>query len=336
MFQSPPRRWYNRQVMNHVINHHLLQSERWGQLKSKFGWTPVHLAHNEAAALVLFKRLPLGLSIAYIPKGPAVDWSNPVQARTLLANIHAEAKKRRAIFLKIEPDMLDSDPLRPTVTQFLTGAGFAPADTIQPQTSVVIDLSPPEEEILGQMKQKTRYNIRLAAKKGVTIRPGSAADIDTFYRLSQLTAQRDGFGIHHRDYYQLAFELFAPDHCALLLAEFAGEPLAALLVFTHGPDAYYFYGASSNEQRQLMPTYLLQWEAMRWAKQQGCTRYDLWGIPNADEATLETEFAQRSDGLWGVYRFKRGFGGEIVRSVGAFDYVYHSLLYRLYRRRRGL
>ncbi len=320
--------------MNYV-SAHFLQSKRWGQLKSQFGWTPVCVAHGDSAAQVLFKRLPLGLSIAYVPKGPALDWNNPAQAESLLARIHAEAKRRRAVFLKIEPDMPATDPLRPALAQFFADAGFRPGDTIQPQTSVVIDISPPEDEILAQMKQKTRYNIRLAAKKGVTIRPGAAADIAAFYRLSQLTARRDGFGIHSRDYYRLAFELFAPNHCALLLAEFAGEPLAALMVFAHGADAYYFYGASSNEQRQLMPTYLLQWEAMRWAKARGCTRYDLWGIPNADDSALEAEFASRSDGLWGVYRFKRGFGGEVVRSVGAFDYVYNSLLYRLYQRRRA-
>ena len=103
------------------------------------------------------------------------------------------------------------------------------------------------------------------------------------------------------------------------------------MVFRHGPDAYYLYGASSNEERNRMPAYGLQWAAMQWARRQGCTRYDLWGIPDADAERLEAEFMERSDGLWGVYRFKRGFGGDIVRSIGAFDYVYNAPLYQMYR-----
>ena len=142
---------------------------------------------------------------------------------------------------------------------------------------------------------------------------------------------RTFFGVHSLDYYQAAYTLFSPNHCALLIAEFAKEPLAALMAFSQGQAAYYFYGASANEGRQLMPTYLLQWEAIRWAKSQGCTHYDLWGIPDADPATLEAQFEQRHDGLWGVYRFKRGFGGQWVQSIGAYDYVYNPLLYQFYK-----
>ena len=114
------------------------------------------------------------------------------------------------------------------------------------------------------------------------------------------------------------------------MAEFEGEPIAGLMVFRRGEKAYYFYGASSNQHRNLMATYLIQWEAIRWAKGQGCTSYDLWGIPEADPATLEAEFQQRQDGLWGVYRFKRGFGGQVIQTIGAYDYGYNRLLYRLY------
>ena len=187
------------------------------------------------------------------------------------------------------------------------------------------------------MKQKTRYNIRLAQRKGVTIREGGIDDLAIFYELSQITAARDGFGIHTLAYYEAAYRFFAPDGCALLIAEIQAEskgqpePLAALMVFRQGETAYYLYGASSNRHRNLMPAYLLQWAAIEWAKRQGCGRYDLWGIPDAEPAVLEAEFTNRHDGLWGVYRFKRGFGGQVVRSLGAFDYVYRPALYRAYR-----
>jgi lipid II:glycine glycyltransferase (peptidoglycan interpeptide bridge formation enzyme) len=326
---------------NHLLacQGHLLQTWAWGELKSRFGWTAQRLRRGETAAQILFRQLPLGFTIAYIPKGPLVDWSDVGQCQAFFSAIHAEAKKRRAILLKIEPDIWRAadqppSPWASAATDFLTSAGFTPADTIQPRTSILVDLSGAETEILAAMKQKTRYNIRLAEKKGVTVRQGNITDVPTFYHLAQLTAARDGFGIHSLSYYQLAYQLFAPAQCTLLLAEFEGQLLAALMAFKQGQQAYYFYGASSNEQRHLMATYLLQWEAMRWAKSQGCTRYDLWGIPNADLAALEAEFEQRHEGLWGVYRFKRGFGGQWVQSLGAFDYVYNSLFYTIYRWQR--
>jgi peptidoglycan pentaglycine glycine transferase (the first glycine) len=107
------------------------------------------------------------------------------------------------------------------------------------------------------------------------------------------------------------------------------------VVFALGGCAYYLYGASTDEERNRMPTYLLQWRAMQWAKERGCTEYDLWGLPDEDEETLEAQFESRSDGLWGVYRFKRGFGGQVKRAAQALDRVYMPLLYRLYLWRMG-
>jgi lipid II:glycine glycyltransferase (peptidoglycan interpeptide bridge formation enzyme) len=193
----------------------------------------------------------------------------------------------------------------------------------------MVDLRADEETILGRMKQKTRYNIRLAGKKGIIVHPSS--NIELFYQLMQATGERDEFGIHSLEYYRKAYELFNPGgNCELFLAEFNGTPLSALLVFSQGNRAWYLYGASTSLHREKMPTYLLQWEAMKWARQLGCTHYDLWGIPDYDQETLEAEFMDRSDGLWGVYRFKRGFGGEVYRSSGPWDRVYQPMLYNLY------
>ncbi|MDD5369771.1 MAG: peptidoglycan bridge formation glycyltransferase FemA/FemB family protein, partial [Anaerolineaceae bacterium] len=180
------------------------------------------------------------------------------------------------------------------------------------------------------MKQKTRYNIRLAEKKGVIVRP--CADLGEFEHLMQATGQRDGFAVHSLEYYRTAYRLFAArEECALLVAEYAGTSLAAVMAFRRGVRAWYFYGASREAERSRMPAYLVQWEAMRWAILHGCQEYDLWGVPDAEEAQLEAQFTERSDGLWGVYRFKRGFGGRLVRSVGSWDRVYLPSLYALYR-----
>ena len=311
---------------------HVLQSWAWGELKARFGWRVQRLAVDGALAQVLFRSLPGGLgTIAYVPKGPLADYRDVRSFRALLDAILPLARKQRALCLKIEPDLEDD----PALTEQLRALGFRPSpQVVQPRRTILVDLTPDPEELLRRMKQKTRYNIRLAARKGVTVRAGSEADLASFYELMETTAQRDGFGIHTRAYYEAAHQLFVPaDQGRLLLAEYEGQLLAGLVVLGMGGSggtACYMYGASSDEHRNLMPTYALQWEAMLWAKEQGCQDYDLWGVPDEDEATLEGTFTQRNDGLWGVYRFKRGFGGRLVRTAGAWDLVYAPLRYRLY------
>jgi lipid II:glycine glycyltransferase (peptidoglycan interpeptide bridge formation enzyme) len=301
---------------------HLLQTSAWGALKSKFGWQVERVCAGACGAQVLFRRLPLGLSLAYIPKGPVGEgWAG------LWPEVDRLCRRRRAVLLKVEPDL--SEPMPQNVISALRGFRRS-KHAIQPRRSIVIRLDGTEEEWLARMKQKTRYNIRLAEKKEVLVRP--SGDLDAFYRLMQATGQRDGFGVHSLDYFRAAHDLFSPaGACRLWIAEYAGRPLAGIMVFARGSRAWYFYGASSEEERGRMPAYLLQWHAMRWAKSIGCAEYDLWGVPDEEDETLEASFETRSDGLWGVYRFKRGFGGSLVRSVGAFDRPYLLPLYPLYR-----
>jgi lipid II:glycine glycyltransferase (peptidoglycan interpeptide bridge formation enzyme) len=313
---------------------HLLQTATWGALKASFGWEVTWLvtagADSELGAQVLFRRLPLGLSLGYIPKGPVGAQptgkeQNPASWQEFLSAVDLLCAQRRAVLLKVEPDSFGAAQIQDGFH-----SGFRPGEhAIQPQRSILVDLDGDEGEILARMKQKTRYNIRLAEKKGVRVQPDS--DLEGFYRLMQATGRRDRFEVHSLDYYRKAYELFsAKKACELLFAEFEGQPLAALMVFAQGERAWYLYGASSDSHRELMPAYLLQWEAMRWARARGCTCYDLWGVPDADEETLEAHFAERSDGLWGVYRFKRGFGGQLTRAAGSWDRVYQPVLYRFY------
>jgi lipid II:glycine glycyltransferase (peptidoglycan interpeptide bridge formation enzyme) len=299
---------------------HLLQSSAWGALKDGFGWSPLRLVVGESGAQVLFRRLPLGFSVAYLPKGPVgTNWTE------LWPELDRVCRQRRAIFLRVEPDAWEEDRAR-VVAQL---PGFRPVRPVQPQRTILIPLDGSPDEWLERMKQKTRYNIRLAARKEVVVR--ASDDIDTFHRLMLVTGARDGFGVHALEYYRRAYALFHPlGQCELLAAEYDGRALAMLMVFAFGARSWYLYGASGDEERNRMPTYLLQWEAMRWAAGQDCDEYDLWGIPDIDEDALEGEFANRSDGLWGVYRFKRGFGGQICRAVGAWEKVYLAPLYRLY------
>jgi peptidoglycan pentaglycine glycine transferase (the first glycine) len=301
-------------------NTHLLQTTAWGELKSAFGWSVERVIIGDCGAQILLRRISPGLTFAYLAKGPVGEaWD------TLWPEIDAVCHRRHAIFFKVEPDQWE-DP----IGMKQVPRGFRPSlHSIQPPRTLLVDLHGDEDAILGRMKQKTRYNIKLAQKKDVTVHP--TADLGVFYQLMQVTSGRDKFGVHSLAYYQRAYELFHPrNSCELLLAEYEQEPLAALMVFAQGSRAWYLYGSSSNEHRDRMPTYLLQWEAIRWARGHGCTQYDLWGVPDADEYTLEVEFTHRSDGLWGVYRNKRGFGGKLCRAAGPWDRVYSPLAYRLY------
>lgn len=310
---------------------HLLQTAEWGELKAAFGWQPVRIAAKSSGAQILFRRLPLGLTIAYIPKGPVGnDWAE------VLSEVDEQCRRRRAVFVKIEPDVWENQPPDANIRQYLEG--WVESAPVQPRRTVEVSLLGNEEDWLARMKQKTRYNIRLAQRKEVEVEFSS--DVALFHRMMLVTGQRDGFGVHTLAYYQRAYELFAPQgRCALLIAKYQQKPLGGLMVFAFGKRAWYFYGASTNEERNRMPTYLLQWEAMRWAAAQGCEVYDLWGIPDEDETVLENQFSEREDGLWGVYRFKRGFGGQIRRSAGAWDKIYQPALYWVYQRfiaaRRG-
>ena len=151
-----------------------------------------------------------------------------------------------------------------------------------------------------------------------------------FYHLMEITGRRDGFAIHERGYYEGAWHHFHPRGLAqLFLAYYEDELLAGLMAFRFGDTAYYLYGASSNRRRNRMPNHLLQWRAIQWAKQAGCTRYDFWGIPDEIGDAIARDGAGREGGMWGVYRFKRGFGGQVIRTVGAFDRVFRPARYWL-------
>jgi len=302
---------------------HLLQMGEWGELKKEFGWEPVRLISDDGVgAQILLRRLPLGLTLGYMPK-PALSGQLAAVREQFWKEVDSVCKKHHSILLKIECDTWDDPFILPPLS-FIQST-----QNIQPPRTIILSIRENEDQILARMKPKCRYNIRLAEKKAVTVRVWD--DISAFYDMMTVTGGRDNFGVHSKAYYQRAYELFHPKGiCELLVAEYGGKPLASLMVFANGKRAWYVYGASNDYERNRMPTYLLQWEAIRWAKSRGCEEYDLWGIPDENEETLEANFEVRHDGLWGVYRFKRGFGGQLKRAAQAVDRVYNPLLYWLY------
>jgi len=310
---------------------HVLQTWEWGQFKSRHDWTPSYLLWNDdsphwgadlpkAAALVLRRRLGrLPLCVLYVPKGPAMDYADAPLVERVLGDLERFARQSRAIFIKIDPD-LNPHPL-PFSLQGRR-EWIESTEQIQFRNTMEIDLRQSEDELLAAMHQKTRYNIRLAQKRGVTVRPGTLSDLELLYAMYDETARRDQFIIRPLDYYRDAWGSFIEAGLAQpLIAEFENTPIAALILFCFAGRAYYFYGMSRDVHRNLMAPHLLQWEAMRWARAQGCTVYDLWGAPD----TLD-----ESDPMWGVYRFKQGFGGQFVQHIGAWDHPTSRPLYWLY------
>ena len=350
-------------IISKLPNPHFLQTFGWGQVKAKYGWIPYYAiwtddgkfhvsqttdnlsqitGHCVAAAMILKKQIlnrgfAARLSILYAPKGPLLDWENAGLRDRVLNDLQSFAKKQGAIFLKVDPDILLGRGIPQSADDVPDNAGQAARsdlkrrgwvyslDQIQFQNTVLIDLSASEEEMLARMKPKTRYNVRLAEKKGVSLRVGTLEDFPMLYKMYAETSVRDGFVIRDEEYYKTAWGIFMRSSglpsAVPLIAEVNGETVAAIFLFMFAERAYYVYGMSRNLHREKMPTYLLQWEAMKLAKAGGCTAYDLWGAP---------EIFDESDSMWGVYRFKEGLGGEVVRTLGAYDFVPNQLWYKLY------
>ncbi len=349
-------------IISGLPNPHFLQTYEWGQVKAKYGWEPIYLVWDHegkmkeergvnhfssfvsppsAAALILKRQIlrnafAARLSILYAPKGPLLDWSDEALRNRVLDDLQSFAKKQGAIFLKMDPDVvlgtgvpdradniIDNDGQAVISDLKRRGWGYS-SDQIQFKNTVLVDLSPTEDELLARMKQKTRYNIRLAEKKGVSVRVGTLEDLPMLSRMYAETSVRDGFVIREEGYYKTVWNLFMNSndpHCEPLIAEVENEPVAAIFIFYFAGRAYYVYGMSRDVHREKMPAYLLQWEAIKRAKANGCETYDLWGAPDV---------FNESDSMWGVYRFKEGLVGKVVRTLGAWDYAPNRLWYSMY------
>lgn len=199
------------------------------------------------------------------------------------------------------------------------------------------------DQLFAAFGRSHRANVRRAQRHGVEVRVGtSAADLATFYAIMTAVSQRQQFAIHARDYYATAWQLFATQNdVCLLIAELHGDAIGAFLIFRSGPEAYYLYSGATAAGLKHEANYLLQWQAIQWAKAQGCARYDFWGIPDAYGQMLHAPPAQArmqqqaaAHPLAGVYGFKQGWGGQVVRYVPAYDQVYVAPMYWLWHRRR--
>jgi peptidoglycan pentaglycine glycine transferase (the first glycine) len=305
---------------------HVLQSYEWAEFKSRHGWQPHRLLFLRgpdpvAAASVLIRRPPGGRwGVMYVPKGPVMDYEDSDLATEVLTRLEEMASEQRVIFVKIDPEISAG---RSDIARLMEGRGWrASSEQVQYRSTLLVDLRQPEEELLAAMKEKWRYNVRLAARRGVEVRPGTMDELSLLYEMYRITSARDDFIIRPFSYYADAWRtLFGRGLAQLFLARHGEEVLAGLLLFRFGDKAWYMYGASTDRHRNLMPNHLLQWEAMKWARAQGYSCYDMWGAPDVLDENAP---------MWGVYRFKAGFGGQFTSYLGAFDYPASGALYRLY------
>lgn len=327
-------------ILTSLPDPHLLQTWEWGEFKQRYGWQPRRMVwlradgSPAAAAQVLARTGAGGLTVLYCPRGPVLHWSEAETMTNVLHYLGSLAAQRGVIQIKIDPDVpvgyglpgsdeASEDPLGLSVAERLRAAGwrFSPQQ-VQFRNTFILDLTLDEDMLLARMRQKTRYNIRLAQRRGVVVRPAADDELDLLYRMYAETSVRDDFVIRPPAYYRHVWGDFAAAGLAQpLLAEVQGEPVAGLIVYRFGARAWYLYGMSRNIHRERMPNHLLQWEAIRWARLQGCLTYDFWGAPDRPDP---------ADPMWGVYRFKEGFGARLIRTLGAWDFSTRPVLARLY------
>ena len=301
----------------------LLQTAEWARFKQAVGWKPLAFTiDGDAAVLVLTRRVAPLTALAYVPHGPH---SAEIDLKALSAALRPHLP---ANVVCVRYDLPWQDRLPEPGGH---GVRKAPVD-VQPPSTVLVPLRDEGEQQLAEMHKKHRYNIRLAAKKGVSVRQASVAELPTWYSLYQETAARDRITIHSLAYYRRLVDSVAADAAGnvalqLWFAEHGGEPLSGIIVAYCGETATYLYGASSNNKREVMPNYAVQYGAMRSARAAGMQVYDLFGIPPSDDPAHP---------MYGLYRFKTGFGGAIVRRPGCWDAPLAPLRYLAYARAERL
>ncbi|MFY9175076.1 MAG: peptidoglycan bridge formation glycyltransferase FemA/FemB family protein [Peptococcia bacterium] len=312
---------------------HILQSYEWGEIKGRGEWEPLRLLIEDekgipqAALSILKRKIPIiKKTIFYAPRGPVGDINNEPLMDFLFAAAQKIGRQHGAIFLKIDPDVTaDNKDFR----EYLRSRGFQASSTeegfegIQPRFVFRLDITPDEESLLSNFHQKTRYNVRLANRKGVKIKEDCSKDeLPVFYEILKETTERDKFLVRPYQYFSLLWDyLTPPGYLKLFMAYYQGKPIAGTIAFLYGDKAWYIYGASSNSHRNVMPNYLLQWTMIKWAKDNNCTMYDFRGVPGD---------VPEDHPLYGLVRFKKGFNGEYTEFVGEYDLVFSPLFYQLW------
>ena len=321
---------------------HLLQSYEWGELNKYLGARIHRLGALEdgrlaGAMLLTVSPVPIPMPIArlrwnwlYSARGPTIASPGAPALPALIDYARGRiAKPEHAVVLRLEPNIADDAPDLDAWLATYAKLGFQTnANAVHGRRSWVLDIRPDIETLLANFKMTWRQNVRVAERKGVIIREASGdADFDAYYDLLKLTSERDAFFIHQKDYHREILRQFAgkgdESNGVLYLAEHEGEALAAKMLIRFGDWCWDMFGASSNHKRNLKATYLLQFRCIQWAQAQGCSFFDFRTIP---------EILEPGEEMWGVYEYKKGFGGFSRLNMPTQDYVYRPLIYGAWRR----
>ena len=313
-------------VYNAVVKHPL-QSWEWGEFRKKTGVQIERFGVFDGSRLVSgmqisFHPVPYTpFTVGYFPKGTMPDEEQ-------LHALEGIGKRKNALYIKMEPNIgvsVGSNSAHTAIIEFLKQHGAVPGRPLFTRYTFMLDLTPLEEKLLENMKQKTRYNIRLAEKKGVTIVEDSTdAGLEEYLKILKETTRRQAFYAHNEAYFRSMWQTLKQGKMIhVFKAMFEGKTLVAWIVFIHNNTLYYPYGASSSQHRELMASNLMMWEVMKFGKSAGCTKFDMWGSlgPNPNP----------KDPWYGFHTFKEGYGAVLTEFLGTYDLVLQSALYTLFR-----
>ena len=302
---------------------HFMQSLIWPNVKSE--WKHIAVAHRGedgkiiASMLLLMRKMPmLSYRLMYIPRGPVCDIHDSDMIRRLLEEAEKVARRNRVYQIKIDPDIPESDVLFADVLRgrgyrVSTGTGF---EATQARFVFRVNLKDQsEQQIMERFHPKCRYNIRLAERKGVSVVERTKESLDEFMPIMAQTGKRDGFVVRPKKYFEKVLDAFG-ENARFLMAYYEDKPVAGTIEIRYGNKAWYLYGASGNEHRNVMPNYLVQWQMIQWAAESGCDLYDLRGVPG----DLDETHPQ-----YGLYRFKKGFGGDLIGFIGEYNLTVRKL-----------
>ncbi len=305
---------------------HFAQSSLWAKQKPAWEWKAL-ICRNErgeikGAIAFLIRKMPIvGRKMMYACRGPVCDLDDRATFAELMAAAKKLAKEEKAYVIKIDPDVPSDNT---EFVKILEENGFRTREmgknfeAIQPRYVFRLYLNGrTEEEIQADFHQKWRYNIRVAVKKGVEVRLCGKEMVPDFARIMIETGLRDNFATRPPEYFSAMLDNLG-DKCRLYMAFHEGQPIAGTLAILYGDKVWYLYGASSNEHRNLMPNYLLQWRMMQWAIENNCRVYDFRGVSGD---------ISEDNPHYGLYRFKKGFGGDFTEFVGEYDYIQNKLMY---------
>lgn len=304
-----------------------MQSPEWAKVKTEWKNEFIVVRDKEnkikGTMSILLRKIPIiNRYIMYAPRGFVCDIYDKETLKELTEKATEIAKKYKAFIFRLDPDILQSDEEFKKIIQEL---GYKTKDNIksindviQPKYVFRLDLrDKTEDELLASFESKTRYNIRLAGRKGVTVREGTREDLPIFYNIMKTTGSRDEFFIRPLSYFEKIYDEMSPNHVKLLIAEYEGKPIASVFPILYGDKVWYLYGGSSNEHRNLMPNYLLQWEMIKWAKQNNGNWYDFRGVSG---------FKSENDPQYGVYKFKKGFNPVFMEFINEMYIVYNPFI----------